>query len=96
MRPRIPFQRIDVTAAAELVRRDDVLRLDVRDAASYARAHIAGARHLSQANLSVVITAAQFQALYHFTVGRALTDDRILTSGAYPGRQRNELQGATT
>ena len=58
MRPRIPFQRIDVTAAAELVRRDDVLTLDVRDAASYARAHIAGARHLSQANLSVVITAA--------------------------------------
>ena len=42
------------------------------------------------------ITTAQFQALYHFTVGRALTDDRILTSEAYPGRQRNELQGATT
>jgi len=58
MRPRIPFQRIDVTAAAELVRRDDVLTLDVRDATSYAKAHIAGARHLSQANLSVVITAA--------------------------------------
>lgn len=28
----------------------------------------------------------QFQALYHFTVGRALVDDRILTLPAYPGR----------
>ena len=59
MRPRIPFRRIDVTAAADLVRRDDVLTLDVRDAASFAKAHIAGAKHLSQANLPVFITAAQ-------------------------------------
>jgi len=42
------------------------------------------------------ITTTQFQALYHFTVGRALTDDRIATSAAYPGRRRNELSGATT
>lgn len=32
------------------------------------------------------ITDMQFQALYHFTVGRPLTDDRISTLPAYPGR----------
>jgi SagB-type dehydrogenase family enzyme len=37
------------------------------------------------------ITTTQFQALYHFTVGLALTDARITTAEAYPGRQRNEL-----
>jgi SagB-type dehydrogenase family enzyme len=30
---------------------------------------------------------AQFQALYHFTVGRPLTDDRVSTLPAYPGRR---------
>jgi hypothetical protein len=29
----------------------------------------------------------QFQALYHFTVGNPLTDERINTLPAYPGRQ---------
>ena len=33
------------------------------------------------------IKTMQFQALYHFTVGRPLTDDRIMTLPAYPGRQ---------
>ena len=33
------------------------------------------------------ITGTQFQALYHFTVGRPLTDDRISTLPAYPGRR---------
>jgi SagB-type dehydrogenase family enzyme len=36
------------------------------------------------------IATTQFQPLYHFTVGRPLTDDRITTLPAYPGRQRNE------
>ncbi|MGJ4918870.1 nitroreductase family protein [Bradyrhizobium sp. HKCCYLRH2060] len=36
------------------------------------------------------VVAADFQTLYHFTVGRALTDDRITTLAAYPGRTRNE------
>jgi SagB-type dehydrogenase family enzyme len=31
------------------------------------------------------LTTTEFQALYHFTVGRPLTDDRISTSPAYPG-----------
>jgi SagB-type dehydrogenase family enzyme len=34
----------------------------------------------------VGITGTQFQALYHFTIGRPLTDDRISTLPAYPGR----------
>jgi hypothetical protein len=42
------------------------------------------------------IATTQFQALYHFTVGRALSDDRIATLPAYPGRQRNELWEAAT
>ncbi len=56
MRPRIPFQRIDVGFAAELLPRGDVLRFDVRDAASFAQAHIDGAQHLTQRNLSELIT----------------------------------------
>jgi hypothetical protein len=39
------------------------------------------------------IEGTELQALYHFTVGRALTDDRITTMPAYPGRQRNEPAG---
>jgi SagB-type dehydrogenase family enzyme len=42
------------------------------------------------------IETTKFQALYHFTVGRPLTDDRITTSPAYPGRQRNERWDAAT
>ena len=37
------------------------------------------------------ITTTQFQALYHFTVGRPLTDDRISTLPAYPGRRTSPL-----
>ncbi|MGJ4995375.1 ankyrin repeat domain-containing protein [Bradyrhizobium sp. HKCCYLS3077] len=55
MRPRIPFQRIDVGQAAELLQRDDVLRFDVRDQASFSTAHITGAQHLTQRNLSELI-----------------------------------------
>ncbi|BAM91681.1 conserved hypothetical protein [Bradyrhizobium oligotrophicum S58] len=36
------------------------------------------------------VVTAEFQTLYHFTVGRPLTDDRITTLPAYPGRTRNE------
>jgi thiosulfate/3-mercaptopyruvate sulfurtransferase len=55
MRPRIPFQRIDIGEAAELLQRDDVLRFDVRDQASFAAGHLAGAQHLTQRNLSELI-----------------------------------------
>lgn len=62
MRPRVPFQRIDVGFAAELTQRDDVLRFDVRDAASFAEGHITGAQHLTQRNLSELITATNRRA----------------------------------
>jgi len=62
MRSRIPFQRIDVDAAAELLQRDDVLRFDVRDAGSFARTHITGAQHLTQRNLSELITGTSRRA----------------------------------
>lgn len=55
MSARIPFRRIDVGQAAELLRRDDVLRFDVRDQASFNAAHMAGAQHLTQRNLSELI-----------------------------------------
>jgi SagB-type dehydrogenase family enzyme len=37
-----------------------------------------------------------FQALYHFTIGRPLTDDRVMTLPAYPGRQWPRLGSART
>ncbi len=40
------------------------------------------------------ITTTQFQALYHFTVGRPLTDDRILTLPAYPDRRASPREEA--
>ncbi|GLH81167.1 hypothetical protein SSBR45G_60760 [Bradyrhizobium sp. SSBR45G] len=36
------------------------------------------------------VVGSDYQSLYHFTVGRPLTDDRITTLPAYPGRMRNE------
>jgi SagB-type dehydrogenase family enzyme len=36
------------------------------------------------------ITTQRLQTIYHFTVGRPLTDSRITTLAAYPGRERNE------
>ncbi len=36
------------------------------------------------------ITTQEFQTIYHFTVGQPLTDSRITTLAAYPGRMRNE------
>lgn len=38
------------------------------------------------------ITGTQFQALYHFTVGRPLTDDRISTLPAYPDKRVSPLK----
>lgn len=38
------------------------------------------------------IKTMQFQALYHFTVGRPLTDERITTLPAYPGRLAQRRQ----
>jgi rhodanese-related sulfurtransferase len=55
MRHRRQFQRIGVDEAQRVVRRDDVLVLDVRDAVSFGNAHVKGAQHLSTANLSEVI-----------------------------------------
>jgi nitrogenase-associated protein len=35
----------------------------------------------------------RLQTIYHFTVGRALTDERIATEPAYPGKQRPKVFG---
>ena len=42
------------------------------------------------------IADMQFQALYHFTVGRPRDDARITTLPAYPGRPSRPADGATT
>lgn len=55
MRHRTPFQRIDLAAARPVLARPDVLVLDVRDAASFAAAHLEGAVRASHANLSELI-----------------------------------------
>jgi thiosulfate/3-mercaptopyruvate sulfurtransferase len=57
MRPRTPFRSIDVREAERLIARNDVLVLDVRDAASFDRARVDGAQNVSGANLSAVIGA---------------------------------------
>jgi rhodanese-related sulfurtransferase len=55
MRQRIPFQCIGVHEAEELVRRNDLLILDVRDPKSFGKTHITRARNVSIANLTAVI-----------------------------------------
>lgn len=55
MRQRTSFQRIDMREARRLITRRDVLVLDVRDAESFNRAHIKGARNVSIVTLSDVI-----------------------------------------
>ena len=55
MRHRQQFRRIGVDEAQRVVRRNDALVLDVRDAVSFGNAHVNGAQHLSTTNLSDVI-----------------------------------------
>jgi rhodanese-related sulfurtransferase len=57
MRQRIPFQDIGIRDAESLIQRNDVLVLDVRDALSFGRAHIKGARNVFITNLTAVIDA---------------------------------------
>jgi rhodanese-related sulfurtransferase len=54
--PRTPYRRIGIGAAREIVGRGEVLVLDVRDAASYQRGHIGGARHVSQETVQEFLT----------------------------------------
>ena len=35
----------------------------------------------------------QFQSLYHFTIGKPLVDERIISLPAYPGRSQTEEKG---
>jgi rhodanese-related sulfurtransferase len=55
MSERTPFQRIGLQEAKELIRRDDVLVLDVRDAQSFGQGHIKGAQNISITNLNGMI-----------------------------------------
>jgi thiosulfate/3-mercaptopyruvate sulfurtransferase len=57
MRPRTPFQRIDIQQAAALFARSDLLVLDARDAGSFDDSRINGAQRLSSANLSALLDA---------------------------------------
>ncbi len=58
MRQRIPFRSIGIAEAEGLLRRNDVVVLDVRDAKAFAAAHIDGAQNVSTANLLSVIGEA--------------------------------------
>lgn len=55
MRQRIAFRRIGVEEF-EARRGGDALLLDVRDAATFAQAHVVGAVHVSHANISSVLS----------------------------------------
>jgi rhodanese-related sulfurtransferase len=57
MKPRTPFQRIDVQRAEALLSHGDPLVLDARDAGSFAKSHINGAQPISSANLGAAISA---------------------------------------
>ena len=57
MRPRTPFERIDAQRAETLFSHSDLVVFDARDAGSFDKSHIDGARHLSSANLSAVLSA---------------------------------------
>jgi thiosulfate/3-mercaptopyruvate sulfurtransferase len=59
MRQRTPYRCIGVDAAAGLLQRHGVLRLDVRDAASFAKGHVADAQRVSHANLSALIAGTE-------------------------------------
>jgi thiosulfate/3-mercaptopyruvate sulfurtransferase len=56
MTRKAAFARISVETARELMRRSEMLILDVRDAKSYARSRIASADRVSDANLYEVLT----------------------------------------
>lgn len=58
MRPRTPFHHIDVNSAAQLLDREDLLVLDVRDASSYSSGRIQEAHNVSFSNLSPIVDGA--------------------------------------
>lgn len=55
MRPRTPFQRIDVQRAEALLERGGLLVLDARDGGSFEKSHIDGAEQVSSASLSAFV-----------------------------------------
>jgi len=57
MRPRTPFQRIDIQRTAALFSRGDLVVLDARDVGSFEKSHVTGAQHVSSYNLSALIGA---------------------------------------
>jgi len=57
MRPRTPFQRIDVQHAENLLSRGDLVVLDARDVGSFEKSHVTGAQHVSSHNLSALLGA---------------------------------------
>lgn len=57
LEPRPNVKRVSIAGAGRLMLRSDAAIFDVRDAPSYAQAHILGAKHLSEANMHQVLTA---------------------------------------
>jgi len=57
LEPRPNVKRVSASAACTLMLRSDILIFDVRDAQSYAQAHILGAQHLCDANMYQVLTS---------------------------------------
>jgi rhodanese-related sulfurtransferase len=58
MGERGTFKRIGIPDAEEILKRPGVVILDVRDATSYQKGHIDGAKNVSSRNLGDVINSA--------------------------------------
>lgn len=59
MKRRTPFRCVGIPDAEDMIRRSDVLVVDVRDTESFKRGHIVGAQHVSMANLFHVINGME-------------------------------------
>lgn len=57
MFPRKPYHHIDVGAARDLISREPVLIIDVRDAKAYEKSRIPKARHVTIANLANILNS---------------------------------------
>ena len=57
MTQRATFKRIGVDAARDLLKSDETIVIDVRDAGSYEKAHIDDARWVSERNLHEILSS---------------------------------------
>ena len=78
--------RVNVSGAQELIRRDDPLILDVRDAASYRQSHITGAMLLHDGLLEALVKGRDFTRpllLYCYRGNTSLDKAQLLIAAGF-------------